>query len=87
MPECADLYEQACDRVSALGGTAGHVDFAPFVEAGKMLFSGPWIAERVSAIRGLIDIEQASLLDVTRNVLSPPDNSRRRTLSRPSTGC
>lgn len=70
MPECADLYEQACERVSALGGQAVMVDFAPFIEAGKMLFSGPWIAERVSAIRDLVDIEQASLLDVTRNVLS-----------------
>lgn len=69
MPECADLYEQACDRVSALGGQPVTVDFAPFIEAGKMLFSGPWIAERVSAIRALIDIEQTSLLDVTRNVL------------------
>ena len=69
MPECADLYEQACARVSALGGRPVAVDFAPFIEAGKMLFSGPWIAERVSAIRELIDIEQGSLLDVTRNVL------------------
>jgi allophanate hydrolase len=69
MPECADLYEQACARLSALGGRPVPVDFAPFIEAGKMLFSGPWIAERVSAIRNLIDIEQGSLLDVTRNVL------------------
>lgn len=69
MPECADLYEQACARLSALGGRSVPVNFAPFVEAGAMLFSGPWIAERVSAIRNLIDIEQDSLLDVTRNVL------------------
>jgi amidase/allophanate hydrolase len=69
MPECAALYEQACARLSALGGRPVPVDFAPFIEAGKMLFSGPWIAERVSAIRNLIDIEQGSLLDVTRNVL------------------
>jgi allophanate hydrolase len=69
MPECASLYEQACSRLSALGGRPVAIDFAPFVEAGRMLFSGPWIAERVSAIRNLIDIEQGSLLDVTRAVL------------------
>lgn len=69
MPECADLYEHACTRLSALGGRPVAVDFAPFIEAGTMLFSGPWIAERVSAIRDLIDIEQGTLLDVTRNVL------------------
>ncbi|MGV3633824.1 MAG: allophanate hydrolase [Pseudorhodoplanes sp.] len=69
MPECAELYEQACTRLSALGGCPVAVDFAPFVEAGRMLFSGPWIAERVSAIRNLIDIDQGDLLDVTRSVL------------------
>jgi allophanate hydrolase len=69
VPECADLYEQACARLTALGGRPVRVDFAPFIEAGKMLFSGPWIAERVSAIRNLIDIEQGSLLDVTRAIL------------------
>lgn len=69
MPECSDLYEQACARVSALGGRPVAVDLAPLIEAGKLLFSGPWIAERVSAIRDLIDIEQGSLLDVTRSVL------------------
>jgi allophanate hydrolase len=69
MPDCAQLYEQACSRLSALGGRPVMVDFAPFLEAGRMLFSGPWIAERVSAIGNLIDIEQDSLLDVTRTVL------------------
>ena len=33
------------------------------------MFSGPWVAERHSAIASLIDVESGSLLDVTRTVL------------------
>jgi amidase/allophanate hydrolase len=70
MPECNDLYRQACTRLSGLGGQARQIDFAPFAEAGEMLFSGPWIAERHAAISKLLDINHGDLLDVIRNVLS-----------------
>lgn len=70
MPECDDLYGQACKRLSGLGGQARQIDFAPFAEAGDMLFSGPWIAERHAAISQLLDVDHGDLLDVIRNVLS-----------------
>ena len=69
MPECAELYERACTRFARLGGTAVEIDFAPFRQAGEMMFSGPWVAERRSAIEALTDVETGSLLDVTRTVL------------------
>ena len=40
MPECDALYEQACERLAGLGGQAIEIDFAPFAEAGEMLFWG-----------------------------------------------
>jgi allophanate hydrolase len=69
MPECDDLYEEACERFIRLGGHAVDIDFAPFAESGEMLFSGPWIAERHAAVSTLIDIGREDLLDVTRSVL------------------
>ncbi|MCG2629525.1 allophanate hydrolase [Bradyrhizobium sp. WYCCWR 13023] len=69
MPECGELYERACERFTAIGGTAVEVDFAPFRQAGELMFSGPWVAERHSAIASLLDIESGSLLDVTKTVL------------------
>ena len=68
-PECAALYEDACTRFAGLGGTAVEIDFAPFAEAGKMLFAGPWVAERRAAIAALTEIDTDKLLDVTRAVL------------------
>jgi amidase/allophanate hydrolase len=69
MPECAELYQQACDRFRRLGGKPIEIDFAPFREAGEMMFTGPWVAERRSAIAALTEIDNGSLLDVTRSVL------------------
>lgn len=69
MNECAELYERACARFSRLGGKAIEIDFAPFRQAGEMMFSGPWVAERRSAIAALTNVESDSLLDVTRAVL------------------
>ncbi|WP_315830879.1 allophanate hydrolase [Bradyrhizobium prioriisuperbiae] len=69
MPECSALYEEACARFTGLGGTAVEIDFAPFAEAGKMLFAGPWVAERRAAIAALTEIDTDELLDVTKTVL------------------
>ena len=67
--ECDALYEQACERLAGLGGQAIEIDFAPFAEAGEMLFSGPWIAERYASVSKLIDIDRGELLEGTRKVL------------------
>lgn len=69
MGECAELYESACTRFARLGGKAVEIDFAPFKEAGEMMFTGPWVAERRSVIAALTDIENGGLLDVTKAVL------------------
>src|ERR1700730_4539891 len=69
MPECATLYHQACERLAGIAGTAVEVDFAPFRETGRMLFDGPWIAERRAAVASLIDGREITLLDVIRTVL------------------
>ena len=71
MPECGTLYQQACDRFSRLGGIPVEIDFAPFAEAGQLMFAGPWVAERRAAISALMEIETDALLDVTRAVLRP----------------
>ncbi len=69
MPECKILYQRACERLVQIGGEAVEIDFAPFVEAGELLFNGPWVAERRSAIGRLIDIKEGRLLDLTRQIL------------------
>ena len=74
MPECGTLYEEACERFSGQGGTPVEIDFEPFAEAGKLMFAGPWLAERRAAIAALMEIETDAILEVTKSVLRPAEN-------------
>ncbi len=47
----AALYAAAVARLRALGGTPVDIDFAPFREAASLLYQGPWVAERLAALR------------------------------------
>jgi allophanate hydrolase len=74
MPSCAALYDAACARMVALGGTPVEIDFAPYLEAGRLLFDGPWIAERNAALASLLQGDYRHLLDVTRTVIAAAQN-------------
>ncbi|MGH7005800.1 MAG: amidase family protein [Alphaproteobacteria bacterium] len=67
--ESAQLFNQAIERLQGLGGTAVEIDLAPFLEVGRLLFSGPWLAERLFAVRDLIEKEPDALLPVIRDIL------------------
>ncbi len=63
------LFEAAIDRLVELGGTAVEIDFAPFLEAARLLYEGPWVAERYAAIEGFIEQSADSLHPVTRQII------------------
>ncbi len=44
------LYDEAIERVKALGATVVTFDYAPFREAAELLYNGPWVAERLAAV-------------------------------------
>jgi allophanate hydrolase len=47
----AELFAQAIGRLRDLGGTPVPIDFTPFREAASLLYGGPWVAERLAALR------------------------------------
>jgi allophanate hydrolase len=47
----ADCYRAAVDALIELGGTAVEFDYAPFARTASLLYKGPWVAERLAAIR------------------------------------
>jgi allophanate hydrolase len=73
MNECGALYEEACDRIAGIGGQPIEINYAPFLAAGKLLFDGPWIAERRSALEPFASDNPGALLEVTRRVLDVAD--------------
>ena len=46
-------FEAACSRLSSLGYEIVPIDPTPFIAAGNLLYSGPWVAERTHRGRGV----------------------------------
>jgi allophanate hydrolase len=47
----SDLYTRALTRLEKLGGRRVSFDLEPFLQAARLLYHGPWVAERMAAIR------------------------------------
>ncbi|HSO84338.1 allophanate hydrolase [Thiocapsa sp.] len=72
----ASLFEATVRRLSALGGEAVTIDFTPFVEAARLLYEGPWVAERYAAIEDWIRTRPETLHPVTRAIIEPAAEAR-----------
>ncbi len=64
-----ELYLESIRRLESLGYTKKPIDFSPFLEAAKLLYEGPWVAERYWATKDLIENSPDSLLSTTRKVI------------------
>jgi allophanate hydrolase len=51
----AACFEQALDQARALGHTVVPIDFAPLFAVAKLLYSGPWVAERHAVVQALLE--------------------------------
>jgi allophanate hydrolase len=65
MPEVAAAYERAC----ALAPGTVRVDIAPLLEIGRLLYEGPWVAERTEAFHALLESAPDSIHPTTRAIL------------------
>ncbi|ARO33220.1 allophanate hydrolase protein (plasmid) [Rhizobium sp. NXC14] len=48
------LYDAAIERARALGATIVPFDYAPFRQAAELLYNGPWVAERLAAVKDFL---------------------------------
>ena len=63
------MFGESVERLRAMGGEAVEIDLGPFLEAARLLYEGPWVAERYQAIRGFFDAHAQALLPVTRRIV------------------
>lgn len=66
----ATAYRDALTRLEALGGIPVTIDLAPFRTAADLLYEGPWIAERLAAIRGFFASHADAIHPVVRAVIA-----------------
>jgi allophanate hydrolase len=58
------LYAAAIAKLTALGGMAVEIDYAPFNAIALLLYQGPWVAERLAAIKDFV-ADHADAMDPT----------------------
>ncbi|AFP32185.1 allophanate hydrolase [Marinobacter sp. BSs20148] len=68
------LFAESIRQLESLGGERVTVDFQPFLDAARLLYEGPWVAERYLATSPLIQEQPNALLAVTRGVISQGAN-------------
>jgi len=64
------LFELFIERIKQLGGEEVRIDFAPFLETARLLYEGPWVAERYVAIRDFIERQPKALHPVTAGIIT-----------------
>ena len=63
------LYEASLAQFAALGARIVEFHIEPFYAAARLLYEGPWVAERYLTTRALIASSPQALLPVTRQVI------------------
>jgi allophanate hydrolase len=64
-----ELFDAACRRIVEFGATPVPVDIAPFLEAARLLYEGPWVAERYAAIAEFFAKQANAMFPVTREII------------------
>jgi allophanate hydrolase len=65
----AGLFDNTVQRLRDLGGEALEVDIEPLLEAARLLYEGPWVAERYIATEALLTTRPEAMLEVTRRII------------------
>jgi allophanate hydrolase len=68
-PGIAAVFEQVVARARDAGAQVVVVDLEPFIAAGDLLYTGPWVAERLAGPASFVRDHPDDVLPVTRAVL------------------
>jgi allophanate hydrolase len=65
----AAAYDAALERLARLGAKIVETDIEPFYDAARLLYEGPWVAERYLVTRSLIASQPDAMHPVTREII------------------
>lgn len=68
--DAAKLYQGAIRRLESLGGRVVEFDYTPFDAAQRMLYEGPFLAERKAVVDDVVRGHEAALHPVTAEILA-----------------
>ena len=62
-------FNDAVEKLEGLGGKPIGVDFSVFLETAALLYEGPWVAERLAAIRPFFESHPGQVHPVVRKII------------------
>ena len=65
----ASGYDAALSRLARLGAEIVEIDIEPFYETARLLYDGPWVAERTITARSLLASDPDAIHPVTREII------------------
>src|ERR1700693_3736528 len=68
-PSSAAAYDAALARLATLGGNIVEIDIEPLYAAARLLYEGPWLAERYLVAKALIASAPEALHSVTPQII------------------
>jgi allophanate hydrolase len=68
--EYSRLFAQTVGQLEALGARAVEIDFSPFLAAARLLYEGPWVAERYCAVGDFLEQHPQAVYPVTLEIIS-----------------
>jgi allophanate hydrolase len=69
--EYPQLFRRAVDDLEAMGGEKVEIPFDDFADTARLLYEGPWVAERWAAFGEMIEKRPDAVLPVIRKVVEP----------------
>lgn len=63
------LFAASVARLESLGGEAVEIDLAPFLEVARLLYQGPWVAERTAAVGDFLAANPEAGHPVVRGII------------------
>ena len=65
----ATAFSQDVALAQSLGARIVEFDFEPFAEVARLLYEGPWVAERYAAVKPLIETRPEAFHPITRTII------------------
>lgn len=67
---CAQAFSDSLELLESIGGIKTEIDFSPFLDAARLLYEGPWVAERYWATKAILESNPGAMLPVTAKIIS-----------------
>ena len=67
--EYSRLFAQTVGQLEALGARPVEIDFEPFLAAARLLYEGPWVAERYCAVGDFLEQHPEAVYPVTLEII------------------